>query len=520
MRRRPLSILVGALTLSVGLLGAAPATADTAAPTAALHSAHTTAAAPGSAATTADPPHIPAADAMAHLEKFQDIADAHGGNRAHGTPGYRASADYVRSTLDAAGFDTTLQSFTYRGATGYNVIAEWPHGDPDQVVMAGAHLDSVTRGPGINDNGSGSAAVLEVALEVSSADLRPEKRLRFGWWGAEELGLVGSQHYAQNLGSGQRAKIDAYLNFDMVGQKDVRRWGVYSHDATISGLFKEYFADQSIPTFDIRWDGSSDHSSFSRYGITVGGIGNSDDPCYHSGCDDLSNVGAYAMGQSTNAIAHTVWALAGTDNAANDFSVSVSPSSGTLEAGESVTTTVSTATTRGDAQTVRFSAQGLPSGVSARFDPVSVTSGESSTLTLTADAGAPSSNTSVTVTGEGTETTNSAAYALTVNGTSSCDGLEHTVSGSLRGGGSDVQPGGSWFQSGAGAHRACLDGPDGADFDLYLQKWGGAGWSEVARATSSGPDEELSYDGTAGYYRYRVHAYSGSGDYTLGYTTP
>ncbi|WP_416237308.1 M4 family metallopeptidase [Streptomyces marinisediminis] len=101
-----------------------------------------------------------------------------------------------------------------------------------------------------------------------------------------------------------------------------------------------------------------------------------------------------------------------------------------------------------------------------------------------------------------------------------CTEFEHTVSGSLRGGGSDVQPGGSWFQSGAGAHRACLDGPDGADFDLYLQKWGGAGWSEVARATTSGPDEELSYDGTAGYYRYRVHAYSGSGDYTLGYTTP
>ncbi|MCX2971417.1 MULTISPECIES: Xaa-Pro dipeptidyl-peptidase [Streptomyces] len=106
------------------------------------------------------------------------------------------------------------------------------------------------------------------------------------------------------------------------------------------------------------------------------------------------------------------------------------------------------------------------------------------------------------------------------DGGEGCDGLEHTVSGSLRGGGSDVQPGGSWFRSGAGAHRACLDGPDGADFDLYLQKWGGAGWSEVARATTSGPDEELSYDGTAGYYRYRVHAYSGSGDYTLGYTTP
>ncbi|WP_340558036.1 M4 family metallopeptidase [Streptomyces sp. GSL17-111] len=101
-----------------------------------------------------------------------------------------------------------------------------------------------------------------------------------------------------------------------------------------------------------------------------------------------------------------------------------------------------------------------------------------------------------------------------------CTEFENTKSGSLSSGGSDIQPDGSWFQTGSGRHTACLDGPDGTDFDLYLQKWSGYSWSEVARSTTSGPDEEIAYDGTSGYYRYRVHAYSGTGDYTLGYTTP
>lgn len=300
MKRRPLSALAGAL-LALTLLGTATAAAAPVPQETAL----------ASSVAVAEAPQIPAENAMAHLQRFQDIADANGDTRAHGTAGYLASAEYVKATLDAAGFVTELQSFSYGGRTGYNVVAEWPHGDEGNVVMAGAHLDSVTRGPGLNDNGSGSAAVLEAALAVSRADLRPENRLRFGWWGAEEVGLVGSDHYAASLGSAGRAKLDSYLNFDMVGQKDITSWGVYSHDATISGTFKEYFDAHSLPTFDIRWDGSSDHSSFSQYGIPVGGIGNDDDPCYHSACDDMTNVGAGPMGHATNAIAHTLWALSG-----------------------------------------------------------------------------------------------------------------------------------------------------------------------------------------------------------------
>ena len=102
-----------------------------------------------------------------------------------------------------------------------------------------------------------------------------------------------------------------------------------------------------------------------------------------------------------------------------------------------------------------------------------------------------------------------------------CADHANRFSGSLSAGGQAIQPNNSYFQTtGSGTHSACLDGPTGADFDLYLQKWNGSAWANVASGTSPGPDETLTYNGTAGYYRYRVHAYSGSGSYTLGYTRP
>jgi streptogrisin C len=102
-----------------------------------------------------------------------------------------------------------------------------------------------------------------------------------------------------------------------------------------------------------------------------------------------------------------------------------------------------------------------------------------------------------------------------------CTGYEFTATGSLASGGQAYQPNGSYYYSSAsGSHRGCLDGPTGTDFDLYLQKWNGSGWAVVAQGASSAADENVSYTGTAGYYRWRVHAYSGSGSYSLGYTNP
>ncbi|GAA3765750.1 alpha-lytic protease prodomain-containing protein [Plantactinospora mayteni] len=102
-----------------------------------------------------------------------------------------------------------------------------------------------------------------------------------------------------------------------------------------------------------------------------------------------------------------------------------------------------------------------------------------------------------------------------------CTGYASTFTGSLSSGATQYQPNGSYYYSSVtGTHRGCLDGPSGVDFDLYLQKWNGSTWVSVASGTSAGPDETTSYSGTAGYYRYAVHAYSGSGSYTLGATAP
>ncbi|MEV6109845.1 S1 family peptidase [Streptomyces sp. NPDC051940] len=102
-----------------------------------------------------------------------------------------------------------------------------------------------------------------------------------------------------------------------------------------------------------------------------------------------------------------------------------------------------------------------------------------------------------------------------------CQGSQQTYSGSLSSGGQAVQPNGSYYYSGSsGTHTGCLTGPSGADFDLYLQKWNGSSWSTVAEGITPEKDENISYSGTAGYYRYLVHAYSGSGSYTLGVSKP
>ncbi|MER7537017.1 M28 family metallopeptidase [Streptomyces sp. NPDC097704] len=289
----------------------------------------TSASASPAAASAVTPPDISLANVKQHLADLQSIATANGGNRAHGRTGYKASIDFVKAKLDAAGYTTTLQQFSYNGATGYNLIADWPGGDPNQVVMSGSHLDSVTAGPGINDNGSGSAAILETALAVSRAQLQPTKHLRFGWWGAEELGLVGSKYYVNNLPSTERSKISGYLNFDMIGSPNPGYF-VYDDDPTIEQTFKTYFAGLGIPTeIETEGDGRSDHAPFKNVGIPVGGLfsgadyvktaaqaqkwggtsGQAFDRCYHASCDTTANINDTALDRNADAIAYAVWNL-------------------------------------------------------------------------------------------------------------------------------------------------------------------------------------------------------------------
>ncbi|WP_432006590.1 M28 family metallopeptidase [Streptomyces parvus] len=309
------SAAVAAVALSVALGAGAPAVQAAGAPTA--------------SAAAAAAPDISLANVKAHLSELSTIAANNGGNRAHGRPGYKASVDHVKAKLDAAGYTTTIQQFTSNGATGYNLIADWPGGDPNKVLMAGAHLDSVSSGAGINDNGSGSAAVLETALAVSRAGYQPDKHLRFAWWGAEELGLVGSRYYVNNLPSAERSKLSGYLNFDMIGSPNAGYF-VYDDDPVIEKTFKDYFAGLNVPTeIEVEGDGRSDHAPFKNVGIPVGGLftgagntksaaqaqkwggtaGQAFDRCYHSSCDNLSNINDTALDRNSDAAAHAIWTL-------------------------------------------------------------------------------------------------------------------------------------------------------------------------------------------------------------------
>ncbi|MEV0375660.1 M28 family metallopeptidase [Streptomyces sp. NPDC050636] len=309
-RTRRVVLAAGACTAVAALLGTAAVAQATAAP------------------EKLAAPDIPVAGVKGHLDQLQSIAEANGGNRAHGQPGYKASIDYIKSKLDEAGYTTKVQEFNYGGAKGYNLIADWPGGAEDKTVMAGAHLDSVDDGPGVNDNGSGSAGILEVALAVSREDLKPNKHLRFGWWGAEEYGMVGSKHYVDDL-AGDKSKIDSYLNFDMIGSPNPGYF-VYDDDTRLEKVFKDWYAAKNIATeIETEGDGRSDHASFKEVGIPVGGLfsgadyvkteeqaknwggeaGKPFDACYHQSCDTSKNIDDKALDTNSDAIAHALWEL-------------------------------------------------------------------------------------------------------------------------------------------------------------------------------------------------------------------
>ncbi|TDB73646.1 M20/M25/M40 family metallo-hydrolase [Actinomadura sp. KC216] len=325
---------------TMATLGAAALALSTLLP-GATASASPPAASPAAPAARAAAPDIPLANLKAHLSQLQSIASSNGGSRSHGRPGFRASIDFVKAKLDAAGYQTSIQSFTYLGATGYNLIADWPGGDVNNTLMVGAHLDSVSAGPGINDNGSGSVANLEVALAVAREGYKPDKHLRFAWWGAEELGLIGSKYYVNNLPAAERSKIKGYLNFDMVGSPNP---GYFAYDgdgtsggggpagsAEIERVLREHFATINVPVEDTAFDGRSDYGPFIQYGIAAGGLftgaegrktaaqaqkwggqaGVAYDRCYHASCDTTANINDTALDRNADAIAHAVWTLAG-----------------------------------------------------------------------------------------------------------------------------------------------------------------------------------------------------------------
>ncbi len=442
---------------------------------------------------------------VAHLDAFQAIADANGGTRAAGTAGYEASAAYVEGQLEAAGYETTRQQFTYdqfsqtapsvlqqtapnavnyvdgtdffimswsgsgdvtapvqavdlvlppiggstsgcedsdfvgftpgnialiqrgtcffsdkadnaieAGASGviifnegnapdridlfggdlsapqravpvistgfalgaafsdlidegltlriattttvtttstFNVIADTPTGRDDRLVVVGAHLDSVPEGPGINDNGSGSASILETAIQIAELGIEPTNTIRFAFWGGEEDGLIGSEYYVSQLSKQDIKNHAVNLNFDMVGSPNYVRF-VYDGDGSPTGtagpngsgvvedVFLDYFAGQGLAAEPTAFDGRSDYGPFIAVGIPAGGLftgaegiktaaeaaiyggtaGVAYDRCYHQACDTIDNVSDDALDEMSDALAHATLTFAETTSAINGTS--------------------------------------------------------------------------------------------------------------------------------------------------------------------------------------------------------
>ena len=216
--------------------------------------------------------------------------------------------------------------------TTSNVIAESRGGRNDSVVMVGAHLDSVAEGPGIQDNGSGSAAILEVALQMRN--VTPVNKVRFAWWGAEESGLIGSDFYVFNLPEQELSNIALYLNFDMIGSPNFF-YGVYDGDgsdfelegppgsAAIEAFFEEFYLDRGLPFEGSEISFRSDYAAFFDNGIPFGGLftgaevikteeqaaiyggtaGEQFDPCYHIACGTYDNISLEALNTNADAVA-------------------------------------------------------------------------------------------------------------------------------------------------------------------------------------------------------------------------
>ena len=166
--------------------------------------------------------------------------------------------------------------------TSFNILAD-TGGRADRTVLVGAHLDSVPEGPGINDNGTGTAAILETAIQLKASGQTPVNRVRFAFWGGEEPGLVGSDFYTSQLTASQIKAHAVNLNFDMVGSPNFVRF-VYDGDGSSFGtkgpngsglvekVFLDYFKSQNLPTAPTQFDGRSDYSGFINNGIPAGGL--------------------------------------------------------------------------------------------------------------------------------------------------------------------------------------------------------------------------------------------------------
>jgi Zn-dependent M28 family amino/carboxypeptidase len=209
--------------------------------------------------------------------------------------------------------------------------------------MAGAHLDSVPEGPGINDDGSGTAALLETAQMMARS--KPVNTLRFAFWAGEELGLLGSTDYVEGLSQAERDRIALYMNYDMIGSPNYV-FMVYDADESsfpapegltipagstaIEDVYESYYTLVGEPYDDTAFDGRSDYQAFIEADIPAGGLftgaeevkteqqaaiwggtaGEQFDPCYHLACDTAENVDPHALDVNSDLVAFAMLTFA------------------------------------------------------------------------------------------------------------------------------------------------------------------------------------------------------------------
>jgi Zn-dependent M28 family amino/carboxypeptidase len=230
-------------------------------------------------------------------------------------------------------------------------------GNPQNLLVFGAHLDSVTSGPGINDNGSGASTLLEIAKQLKAQGVTLANQIQFSWWGAEEPGQFGSRYFVNHTqveNPALWARIKASLNFDTIAspngipqvynihlkneQNETFPQTAFNGSAAINGIFTHRFNERNQPFLEIAFEGGSDYYSFVQHGIPTGGLdsGAADtltveqakifgglqnavmDPCYHESCDKVDNLGLKMLDIMADAAAYTIARL-GTQSNLDDF---------------------------------------------------------------------------------------------------------------------------------------------------------------------------------------------------------
>ncbi|KAJ5038409.1 uncharacterized protein L3040_007272 [Drepanopeziza brunnea f. sp. 'multigermtubi'] len=211
---------------------------------------------------------------------------------------------------------TLLVDSMFEERESWNVFAETKEGDPNNVIVLGAHLDSVQVGAGINDDGSGTSGILEIATQFRKYQ-GFQNKVRFAWWGAEESGLIGSLHYTSGLTEAEADTIRFYFNYEMIASPSPT-WAVYigdnPGDAVGAQLLLDYLVAAGKPAAFGSFGTGSDYVGFLQLGIPSSGLfmgaGAPADPCYHLACDTPANVDVEVLTLNSKAAGYVAATLA------------------------------------------------------------------------------------------------------------------------------------------------------------------------------------------------------------------